>query len=108
MGVAWLLIATRPSGLAMMVSGPFMTVTAPVRAAACRAAATRSGPGPPNTRENSPICGVMMAAPFSRSGCPAAMVNAPASAITSRPACTSAGKVAATSSTDRPGPQTQT
>ena len=51
--------------------GPFSSTTAPVRAAAARAAAAGLRPGRPNTRANSPACGVSTAAPRKASGLPA-------------------------------------
>ena len=54
---AW--ISTRPSGAATMVVLPLSSTTTSNRAAACRAAATRSRPGAcPVSRSNSRSCGV--------------------------------------------------
>ena len=83
-GGAERLTAARPSGAAMMVSAPFSSTTAPVRAAAARAADSRSGAGAPNTRANSPPCGVSTAAPRSPSGLPAKAENTSASPTTVR------------------------
>ena len=52
----------------MIVSAPFSSTTAPVRAAAARAGGDPIRAGAPNARANSPACGVSTAAPRKRLG----------------------------------------
>ena len=88
-GGAVSLIAARPSGAATIVSAPFSSTTAPVRAAAARTAARRSAPGcAEHARELAGVRG-QHAAPRSRSGAPAQAVSASASTTTARPAASS-------------------
>ena len=93
-------------GAAMQVSAPLSSTTPSTARAAARTAASLSGPTGPNTRANSPSCGVSTAQPRSASIPPA--LNASASATTARRAASSKGRAARAASGPRPGPHTHT
>lgn len=107
-GDAWRLTATRPSGAAMWVCGPFNRTTAPDRCAAQYAAAARSARSiSGNSRANSPVCGVMTSFAHrcwkSRAGSPANAVMASASSTMGISRFSSAQTISAMSA-PAPGP----